>query len=243
MAIVFALVACGSNSPSAPTPTPAPPTAAPGQMTVADVIALAEPAWPNVTTMRTTSESTSSTDGGDAEAFTGSVQDWTVNGDRHIIEFQNGNAINEHIYADGVVYLRGTFVSSAIAPGLDVNTWITVDPASLDADSQAGVQVDYLTRTQLNPYGTLTEDVLGRPVQDEGSIIVRYRTCRLYTFGDESQTGDEIRYEIAVGEDGLPCQVTQRAGDFQNSTVYLYNIDFSVDAPLEGTPVAATPEG
>ena len=59
----------------------------------------------------------------------------------------------------------------------------------------------------------------------------------------ERASGTEIRHELAVDETGLPCQVVQRAGDFQNSTVYEFNTDFTIEAPLEGTPVSGTPEG
>lgn len=245
---VLLLTACGVDEQTEPTATAPPPTAAPGQMTVRDVIALADSAWPQVTSMRTTSQSSSSDS--EDEAFTGSIQDWTSDGDRHIIEFEDGVATNEQIYADGDVYMRGVFVSAAIAPGLDVNTWVVVNTNGIDPDSPILIQVEYLTRAQASPYGSLTEDILNRPVQDGGEVTVGDRTCHLYTFGDETDTGTEIRHEISVDADGLPCQVVQRAGGFVNSTVYEFNTDLTVAAPLAGTPVATpnnattpTPEG
>lgn len=238
------ITACGNDQETGPTPTPGPPTAAPGQMTVSDVIALAEPSWSNVESMRTTSHSGQAPREGEEVALTGSVHYWTPNGDRHLIEFENGSSTNEQIFTDGVIYMRGNFVSSAVAPELDNNTWVILDPSVVPSDSRVGVQIQYLTRGQENPYGNLTDDLLTRPVTESGTAIVGDRTCTVYSFGDENDTGTEIGYEIAVdAETGLPCQVIQRAGDFQNSTVYEYDLGITIEAPTDGTPVSGTPEG
>lgn len=237
------LAACGEAADTSPTPTPGPPTAAPGQMTVADVVALAEPGWADVRTMRTTSRTGEVPREGEESAFTGSVQDWNSDGDRHLVEFEDGSAVNEQIWVDGTVYMRGQFVSSAVAPELDVNTWVILDPTVVPAESPVGVQIRVLTRELDNPYGELTDETLARPVQEQGQVTVGDRSCTMYTFGDENDTGTEIRYEIAVDDSGLPCQVIQRAGDFQNSTVFEFDLDITIEAPLDGTPVSGTPEG
>lgn len=241
--LIVVLAACGNGDKAEPTATSAPPTAAPGQLTVGDVVAMAEPAWPDVRSMRTTSQSGQIPREGEQSAFTGSLQDWTADGDRHLIEFENGTAVNEQVFVDGTVYMRGRFVSSAVAPELDQNTWVVLDTTVVPADTPVGIQIQYLTREQTDPYGDLTDDILTRPVQEAGTVTVGSRTCTVYTFGDENATGTEIRYELAVDHIGLPCQVIQRAGDFQNSTVYEFNTDVTIEAPLEGTPVSGTPEG
>ncbi|MCA9833398.1 MAG: hypothetical protein KC435_05590 [Thermomicrobiales bacterium] len=241
--VMLLITACGSSGNSSPTEPTAPPTASADELSVGDVIALADTTWPTVTSMRVTTKSSSASTEIDDAAFTGTVEDWTSNGNRHIIEFENGIATNEQIYADGVIYVRGVFVSAAIAPGLDVNTWVNVEEGAYDADSSVGVQLQYLIRPQNNAYGEISQDLLSRPVQDGGETVVGDRTCHLYTFGDEEGTGDEIRYEISVDSDGLPCQVVQSAGDYQVITTYLFDLDVNIAAPLEGTPAAATPEG
>lgn len=240
---LFILSACGGTADTEPTSTPGPPTAAPGQMTVADVIGLADDAWPGVTSMRTTSQSGPIPREGEQPPFTGSVQDWNADGERHIFEFQDGTIINEQIWVDGTIYMRGQFVSSAVAPELDVDTWVILDTTVVPEHTPVGERIRYLTREQNGPYGTLTEDTLARPVTEGGTVVVGDRSCTVYTFGDENQTGTEIRYEIAVDQSGLPCQLILRGGDFQNSTVFEFNTDITVEAPLDGTPVSGTPEG
>lgn len=241
--VILLLTACGNSTETEPTPSPAPPTAAPGQMTVADLLGLADEAWPTVTTMRTTSQSGPIPRDGETAPFTGSVQDWDADGNRHLIEFQDGTAINEQIWVDGQIYMRGQFVSAAVAPELDLNTWVILDSTVSRENTPVGVQIRYLTREQNGPYGEWTGDILSRPVTESGSVMVGSRSCTMYTFGDENDTGTEIRYEIAVDENGLPCQLIQRAGDLQNSTVFEFDVDISIEAPLEGTPVSGTPEG
>lgn len=239
------LTACGNDTDAEPTAAPTEPPATPteGQMTVGDLVSLSDESWGDVTFMRTTSQSGSIPTDDESEPFTGSVQDWTPNGNRHLLEFQSGTMINEQIWADGVVYMRGQFVSSAVAPELDVNTWITLDTEVVQPNTPVGIQVDYLIRDQHGAYGELSDDFLAQPVTEGGQVTVGDRSCTLYTFGDENDTGTEIRYEITVDDDGHPCQVIQRAGDFQNSTVYVFNLDEEIEAPLEGTPVSGTPEG
>lgn len=243
LVVVLSLTACGNTSPDEPTPTPAPPTAAPGQMTVSDLVDMSDAAWPDVQTMRTTSQTGPIPQDGAEQPFTGMIQDWNADGDRHVIEFLDGQSINEQIWVDGTVYMRGQFVSSAVAPELDVNTWVILDSTVVPADTPVGVQIRFLTREQKGPYGELMDETLARPVQEGGTVVVGNRTCTIYTFGDESGTGAEIRHEIAVDENGLPCQWIQRAGGQQNSTVFEYNTDITIEAPLEGTPVSGTPEG
>lgn len=243
--VLLFLTACGSRTEVEPTPAPTepPPTPAEGQMTLADLVALSEEPWADVTFMRTTSQSGPVPTEGENPPFTGSVQDWTPDGNRQILEFQEGTLVNEHIWADGVVYMRGQFVSSAVAPELDVNTWVILDTEVVPVDTPVGVRIQLLTREQRGPYGELTDDLLVRAVTESGTVTVGSRTCTMYTFGDENETGTEIRYEIAIDESGLPCQVIQRAGGYQNSTVYVFNLDEEIEAPLEGTPVSGTPEG
>lgn len=212
-------------------------------MTVGDVIALSNDSWQDVTFMRTTAQSGPIPTDNEGTSFTGTVQDWTPNGERHLIEFQDGSMINEQIWADGSVYMRGQFVSSAVAPELDVNTWVILDTEIVQPNTPVGIQIEYLIRDQQGPYGELSDEFLAQPVTEGGQVTVGDRSCTMYTFGDENDTGTEIQYEIAVDESGLPCQVIQRAGDFQNSTVYVFNLDETIEAPLEGTPVSGTPEG
>lgn len=243
--VMILLTACGSDSQTEPTPeaTDVPPTPTEDQLTMRDLVAMSYESFPEITFMRTTSQSGQMPKDGEAPAFTGAVQDWTPNGDRYLAEFQDGSVVNEFYWVDGVVYMKGVFVSSAVAPELDVNTWVILDTEVVPENTPVGERIRYLTRPLDNPYGDLTEETLNEVVTENGTVTINDRTCTLYTFGDEENTGTEIRYEIVIDERGLPCQIIERAGDFQNSTVYVFDIESEIEAPLEGTPVSGTPEG
>lgn len=251
LAALTLLTACGSGGTPDPTPVPtntAIPTAAPGQLTVGDLIAMSAEAWPDVQSMRAVSTSGPIMPEGatpELAQISGSVQEWTRPNNRHILELQGGLPVNEQIYVDGMIYMRGSFVTSAVAPNVGPQTWVTLDdPSVVPADSPVGIQIAYLTREQTDPYGPLSTDILARPVHESGRATVGDRSCTVYAFGDESNTGDEIHYELSVDEAGLPCQVVMSGGGFQNSTVYVFNADeIVIRAPLEGTPVSGTPEG
>lgn len=247
------LVACGSNgrenaaAPTAPA-TEGPATAAPGEMSVADLTGRINTAWEAINAFRVTSSS------GPIPVDTGSgtpvpdssyaIETWTVPNNREVVEVVEGTVINEQMYVEGVIYMKGIFVGSAVAPEVGSGTWITLDKDVVPRDTPVGNRVAYLTREPASPFRSLSDDLLAQPVKDSGTVQVGDRTCTLYTFGDPDNEGDEIRYEVALDENDLPCQVVQRAGGYQNSSVYEFNTDeIRIVAPDAGTPVAGTPEG
>lgn len=247
------LAACGTSgdeNATAPTTeaTGAHATAAPGEMSVADLVTRINTAWDGVTALRVTSSS------GPIPVDTGSgtpvadnsyaVEAWTTPNNREITEVVDGTVINEQMYVDGVIYMKGIFVGSAVAPEVGSGTWITLDKDVVPRDTPVGNRIAYLTREPASPFSNLTDDLLAQPVKESGTVQVGDRSCTLYTFGDPGDEGDEIRYEVALDANDLPCQVVQRAGGYQNSSVYEINTDaIQVVAPDAGTPVAGTPEG
>lgn len=235
---------------SAPTsaPTQPPATAAPGQLSVGELTGRINDAWNDVSALRVTSSS------GPIPADTGSgtptppgsyaIETWTAPNNRQITEVVDGAVINEQVYKDGIIYMKGTFVGSAVAPEVGSDTWITLDKDVVPRDTPVGNRIAYLTREPSSPFVNMSEDMLDQPVNESGNVQVGDRSCALYSFGDPGGEGDEIRYEVALDENDLPCQVVQRAGGFQNSSVYEIDTEeIDIVAPDAGTPVSGTPEG
>lgn len=229
-------------------PTSAPATAAPGEMSVADLTGRINDAWQGVTSLQVTSSS------GPIPVQTGSgtpvpnssyaIETWTAPNNRQITEVVDGTVINEQVYINGTIYMKGIFVGSAVAPEVGSGTWITLDQNVVPRDTPVGNRIAYLTREPASPFAGMSNDLLAQPVRESGNVQVGERTCTLYSFGDPGNEGDEIRYEVALDENDLPCQVVQRAGGYQNSSVYETNQDtITITAPDSGTPVAGTPEG
>lgn len=248
------LVACtgddeqdlASSATEAPTTSRA--TAAPGQMSVGELTGRINNAWATVSVLRVTSSSgpipVESGPGTPAAPGSYAIETWTAPNNREITEVVDGTIINEQIYMDGVVYMKGIFVGSAVAPEVGSGTWITLDTDVVPRDTPVGNRVAYLTREPASPFAQMSDDMLVMPVTESGNVQVGGRTCTLYTFGDPDGDGSEIRYEVALDENDLPCQVVQRAGGYQNSSVYEINTDeIEIVAPDAGTPVSGTPEG
>lgn len=251
-AVVLASCTSGGDADvaSAPTvgPTRAPATAAPGQLSVGDLTGRINDAWADVTALRVTSSSgpvpVQTGSGTPAPAGSYAIETWTAPNNRQITEVVDGTVINEQVYMDGVVYMKGIFVGSAVAPEVGSGTWITLDKDVVPRDTPVGNRIAYLTREPASPFARMSDEMLVQPVIESGNVQVGGRTCTLYTFGDPDDEGDAIRYEIALDANDLPCQVVQRAGGFQNSSVYEVNTDgIEIVAPDDGTPVSGTPEG
>jgi hypothetical protein len=247
-AVVLASCTSGNEADvaNAPTdgPSTAPATAAPGQLSVGMLTQRINDAWGDVTGLRVTSSSgpTPRQQGAGTPVSPGSyaIEVWTAPNNRQITEVVDGAVINEQVYMDGIVYMKGIFV----APEVGADTWITLDKDVVPRDTPTGNRVAYLTREPASPFARMSNDMLVQPVIESGTVQVGDRTCTLYTFGDPNGEGDAIRYEIALDDHDLPCQVVQRAGGFQNSSVYEINTaEIKIVAPDAGTPVSGTPEG
>lgn len=251
VAVIVASCTAGSNEPEAvstPIPTEAPPTAVPGALSVEEFTNRINTAWSDVTTLRVTSSSggvpAESSSGTPTPQGTYTIEEWSAPNNRRITEMVDGTVINEQIYVDDAIYMRGLFVGTAVAPEVGSGTWIVLDQSVVPADTPVGNRVAYLTREASGPFENMSPELLPLPVTESGTVRVGERSCTLYTFGDPENTGEAITYEVALDEYDLPCQVVMRGGGFQNSSIYEINLgDLEIVAPLEGTPVSGTPEG
>lgn len=218
-------------------------------LTVGDIIQRVDAAWPNVTSMRITSMSGPVPADTEAAASPTSrdavtVEEWVAPNSRRIVEQVGDSIVNEQVYINDKVYMWGMFVGTSVAPEVGTRTWVTVDPDVVPPDTPVGYRVSYISRAPGVPFGTVTSELRKRPAKEAGTVHAGGRSCTLYTFFDSTQLGDRIEYELAIDDNDLPCQVVQRAGGFQNSSVYEINEpDIEIIAPDAPTPVSATPEG
>lgn len=254
--IAILLVACGSGSgsetsrtvPNEPSFSDPASTAAKGELTVGDLLADVDAAWPNVTSMRVTSMSGPVPTDEESETPVAegmvTIEEWVAPNNRRIVEFMAGKVINEHIFINGNVYMWGVFVGSSVAPEVGPETWVTLDPDVIPPDTPVGYRISYITREPGTPFGSVTDEMRRRPAKELETVHAGGRACTLYTFADTTQLGERIHYELALDADNLPCQLVQRAGGFQNSSVYeINNADIRIIAPDAPTPVTGTPEG
>lgn len=224
------------------------PTAAEGELTVGDLLNDVDEAWPEVTSMRITSTSgpipTEGADGTPSSSGSVTIEEWVAPNDRRLVERLANVVTNEQVFIDGKVFMWGMFVGTSVAPEVGTTTWVILDPGVIPPDTPVGYRVTYITREPEPPFSAVTDEIRQRPAKEAGQVQVGGRSCTLYTFVDTTQLGERIDYELALDEDNLPCQLVQRAGAFQNSSVYEINDpDIQIIAPDAPTPVSGTPEG
>jgi hypothetical protein len=224
------------------------PTAAEGELTVGSLLAQVDAAWPKVSTMRVTTMSGPVPTEGETQTSVAegviTVEEWSEPNNRRIVELMGDQVVNEQVFVDGMVYMWGVFVGTSVAPEVGPDTWVMLDPALIPPDTPVGYRVSYITREPGTPFGTVSEEMQQRPAKESGTVRVSGRSCTLYTFIDTTQLGERIYYELALDVESLPCQLVQRGGGFQNSSVYEINDeDIQITPPDAATPVTGTPEG
>ncbi len=142
------------------------------------------------------------------------------------------------------MFMRGLFVTTAVAPNVGPAIWIKVDPALVPETSPVGQRVAYLTSPIQPPFAAVSAQMQTQGVTSLGPVTVGNRNCTAYAFVDTTAQGEQIDYELAIDEHSLPCQLVQRASGFSNTTVYEFNDPaLRIIAPDAATPVSGTPEG
>jgi hypothetical protein len=239
--LILFLASCGTGS-NDPEPTVAPtatvlPTLPPGAITVGNVIVEIEAAWAGIGSWRATTWSTESPDlSTPASGDQVTIEEVVLPSSRHLAQVTGGVVVDEQLLVDGRVYMKGSLVQAAIAPNIDTNTWVEVDPAAASSSTSIAPQVAYLTSPITSPFASVSPETRALQAVPAGDITVEGRTCRRYTFG----TADEgIAYELALDERNLPCRLVQSGGGYSNVTTYAFDVPGLVlAAPAIATPPA-----
>ena len=234
------LAGCGGGDAPSPTSTPEPTSTVaplpPGAITVGDLLAQMDIAWPSVTSFRTTFWSTTGTDFSTPPA-TGlvTIEEAVLPATRRVIQLTDGVVTDEQIVVDGRIYMKGALVPAAIAPMMDVSTWVEIDPSGASSNSPAAMQIAYLTSPIASPFAEVSDETRGLQAVPAGEVTINGRTCTPYTFGDPST----VSYELALDANNLPCRLTMTAGGSTNVTTYEVNpTDIAIAAPDLATPAA-----
>ncbi|MDQ3655993.1 MAG: hypothetical protein M3457_13065 [Chloroflexota bacterium] len=235
------LVSC-STSTDDPSSTPPPteiavPTLFPDAPTVGEILARVETAWPSVMSMRTTFWSTGATAGATPPP-TGmvTIEEVQLPADRRLVIRNEGMVTDEQVVVGGRIYMKGALVPAAIAPMVDRETWVEVNPAAVGTGSPVSMQIGYLLSPIVSPFADVSNETTGLLATPGGSVTIDGRSCDVFTFGDP----DGISHELALDAANLPCRFVQSAGDRANVTLYEFNDpDLLIVAP--SLPGVATP--
>ncbi len=240
--LIAILIASCTNDSTNPAPALVPtatatPTVPAGALTVGEILARVEAAWPSVVSMRTTFWSTGATAGGTPPPNgMVTVEEVRFPADRRVVIRNEGVVTDEQVVAGGRIYMKGALVPAAIAPMIDSETWVEVDPAAVGSDSPVSMQIGYLLSPIVSPFSDVSTETTGLAATPGGNVTVNGRSCDVFTFGDP----DGISYELALDAANLPCRFVQSAGGQANVTLYEFNdLDLLIVAPT--LPEVATP--
>lgn len=242
--LILAGCTSGNDDPE-PTPSDAtvtpPPTLAPGQVAVGSIIDQAASAWPAIDSARITYVS-GPTGTAIEQSPNRTIEEVIPPASRRVVTVTGGSVTDEQLIVDGRIFMRGSFVASAVAPGVSPAAWVTIDPTQVTDYTPVGQRVAYLTAPISAPFGSVSPETRALPATSAGSVQLDGRTCNVWTFGATSPDG--IAYELAIDASGLPCRLTQTAGGYANITLYEINPpDVRILSPEVATPVSGTPEG
>lgn len=241
MVLIALLLGSCSNDDTGPTPTPIPtataiPTLPPSALTVGAILARVEAAWPSVQSMRSTFWSAEGLVAGTPPP-TGmvTVEEVRLPTDRRLVSNSGGMVTDEQIVVDGRIYMKGALVPAAIAPMVDSETWVEVDPAAASTNAPVSMQISYLLSPIVSPFADISAETAALRAAPDGNITIKGRSCQTFTFGDPGGVSHELSLDAA----NLPCRFVQSAGGHANVTIYDFNDpDLVIFAPSLSTPVA-----
>jgi len=162
------------------------------------------------------------------------IEEIVLPSNRHVVQMFGGAVVDEQLVVDGRVYIKGALVPAAIAPMMDVNTWVEIDPAAATSNSPIAQQVAYLTSPVTSPLGAVSPETGNQQAVPAGEVTIGGRMCTVYTFGSGG-----IGYELAIDGSDLPCRLVMSASGTANVTLYEFNVPGLVlTAPDLATPPA-----
>ena len=147
---------------------------------------------------------------------------------------------HEAVAAGGTLYLRGALVE-LIAPGTPQGTWVAIDAAAIPARSALSTLLGGLPQLPGSPLAAIPERLWPQTLRDLGITEFDGRDCHVYGAANTvTQTGMRVDYEIAIDDRDLPCFVDTIAGGASQGRDDYTAIDaeLAIAPPAAATPVA-----
>jgi hypothetical protein len=153
-----------------------------------------------------------------------------------------GLGANDHeaIAIGDRLYVRGPLVEQ-IAPGTPEDVWIVVDPSTLPEGSMLSRLLGGLPEVPGAPLATLPQRLLPQVIREMDTVEFDGRECRVYGAADTVQaTGMRVDYTIAVDDRDLPCFIETGTGGVTQGRDEYSDIDgsFTIEPPAAATPVS-----
>jgi hypothetical protein len=134
------------------------------------------------------------------------------------------------------VYARGADAPWLDPARSDPDAWVAIDPAAGNAGVADAQDYREFVAPVAAPYSALSPEERGRDAVLVGPATVDGRSC-----SDTTNTGERIEIVLALGDDDLPCAIETRVGGLVTTTIFIYNLPLTIEAPKSATPVPGGP--
>lgn len=240
--------------------TPAPPESA--ELTLGDLAARVDAAWPAVTSYRVTftgakvsAPTGPGTPAARPEATPGATpmaraRETFVSAREVVLPDRQRQEVtglgaddHEAIAIADQLFVRGPVVER-IAPGTAPGDWIEIDPSTLPEGALLSQLLGGLPATPGAPLASLPERLWPQVVRDLGTVAHDGRECRVYGAADTvAATGMRVDYTIAIDERDIPCFIETGAGGVTQGRDEYSDVDapFIIEPPDSATPVSIPP--
>ena len=178
-----------------------------------------------------------------------SANDEVVLPDRKRREIVVGDRPSTSIVVIGeTIYARGGLVVEFVDPSLPTETWIVLDPATVDPTSPLGDVLAGFLGPVRAPLSDLRPDERDLPARSTGQSVIEGRTCDLYAIVQTTETGERVDVSVGVDATGLPCAIATTAGGQTTTAIYVaFNEPLAIEPPPGAVPwqpsPVATPAG
>lgn len=245
------VAACGPLGDEAePTPTVnALRPAEENELSVNDVLSRVEEAWLTVDSMQVTTVwgndllSASST-ATPAVPLQRSIATIKRPNEQHHINTLGGVTQEEVIYVDGSLYARGSRMHGWIAPNVNPEMWVKVEPSTLPEDLHMRYYLESRRALPEAPFANVEATTRQNVATDIGNVEVEGRTCHGYTFAEDSADLGLWDIELTIDDEtNLPCRLVRTTNSsYQGITMFQFNMpDVRIERP--GTWVPAPVPG
>ena len=243
-AAALTISGCGLDLDPDPTPTAAPTevTFGPDDIAVGELLDRSEEAWEGIDgwSTETRTEQPNASQSGGASAVT--TEDVLLPSTRRVLSTNEETIVSEEIAIYGMIYMRGTLVTTSIYPDVDADTWIMFSPEEVPADTPLAQRVQYLTSAPDFPFSDVTAGTRGLPANPVGEVQVEGRDCSVYQFMASGASSGGITYRLAFDANWLPCQLILEGGGIVEMTTWsLDSSAIEITAPIDAVPIDTFP--
>lgn len=232
----------GLDSTPRPTATVTVATPGPNDIPVAKLLDDHIAAWESVEAWVSETRIQSLGDGSSESTASISTERVSPPSQRHVLTTNGDAVVSEEVVDDGIVYMRGTLISTSIYPDVDAETWISFSPELAPPETVLEQRVAYLTSPPAYPFADVTAETRALSASPAGEALVQEQSCEVWEFSTTAEETGGLDIRVSFDAAGRPCELVRRAEGVVETTTWSYpEVPEAIAAPAEAIPVREFP--